>query len=180
MKIKHLSLLPFLTTIAVVLAATYANGESDLSSSAKTFVCQADGDTPTTLAKISNGETKPIFYWQDEALPADTDPEQLCNSVSEQLETHLTGEDKLSPIGFKATNLENLPTVCLTENDNECQVVLFTLPPAEQPLQTANLVLDSILVPELQGNKIAARDRGVQSYYYQIDIWSLLGLKFFK
>ena len=66
----------------------------------------------------------------------------------------MTGEDKLSPIGFKATNLENLPTVCLTENDNECQVVLFTLPPAEQPLQTANVVLDSILVPELQENKI--------------------------
>ena len=180
MKIKHLSLLPFLTAIAVLIGATSANGESDLSSSAKTFVCETEGDTPTTLAKISNGETQPIFYWDNEALPADANPEQLCNSVAQQLENHLMIEDKLSPIGFKATNLENLPTICLTENNNACQKVLFTLAPAQKPLQTANSVLDSILAPELQENKIASRERGVQSYYYQIDIWSLLGLKFFK
>lgn len=179
MKIKHLSLLPLLTAIAVMLGPTPANGESSLSS-AQTFVCQAKGNTPMTVAKTGNGETQPIFYWKSEALPADTNPEQVCHRVSQQLEDNLTLEDQFSPIGFKGTNLENLPTICLTTNDNQCQVVLLTLPPVEKPLQAANLVLDSILAPQLQDNKIAARDRGVQSYYYQIDIWSLLGLKFIK
>ncbi len=179
MKIKHLSLIPLLTAIAVILGATPAHGESSLSAT-KTFICQTEGNTPMTIAKTGNGEPQSIFHWKSEVFPGETNLEQLCNSVSQQLENHLTSEGKLSPIGFKATNLENLPTICLTGTNNECQKVLLTLPPVETPVLTANLVLDSILDPQLQENKIAASDRGVQSYYYQVDIWSLLGLKFFK
>lgn len=179
MEIKHLSPLPLLTAIAVILGITSANGESTLSSE-KTFVCQANGDTPITFAKTSNGEMQPLFYWKSEALPADTNPERFCHTVSQQLENYFALEDEFSSIGFKGTNLENLPTICLTEKDQECQLVLLTLPPVERPVEAANLVLDSILAPQLQGSKITTRHRGVQSHYYQVDIWSLLGLKFVR
>lgn len=179
MKIKHFSLLTLLTAIAVVLGTTPAIGEST-SSSEKTFVCQANGDVPITVAKTSDGEMQPIFYWKNEAFSDDTNPEQLCNTVSNQLENYFALEKKSSPIGFKGTNLENIPTVCLTGKDNECQVILFTLAPVTRPVEAANLVLDSILAPQLQENKITDRVRGVQSHYYQVNIWSLLGLKFIK
>jgi hypothetical protein len=178
-KIKYLSLIPLLTAIAIVLGTTPAGGESPLSSE-KTFVCQTEADTPVTLAKTSNGEMQPIFHWNSAALPDNTNGEQLCQNVSQQLDNYFAAENDFSFIGFKGTSLENLPTVCLTGQNNECQLVLFTLSPSEKPLEAANLVLDSILDPELQGNKIAYRDRGVQSYYYQVNFWSLLGLKFVK
>ncbi|GAB4527385.1 MAG: hypothetical protein Tsb0014_08100 [Pleurocapsa sp.] len=179
MKIKYLSLIPSLTAIAIVLGTTPAGGESPLSSE-KTFTCQTEADTPVTLAKTSNGEMQPIFHWNSSALPDDADGKQLCQDVSQQLDNYFTSEHDFSFIGFKGTSLENLPTVCLTGQENECQLVLFTLSPSEKPVQVANLALDSILDPQLQSDKIAYRDRGVQSYYYRVNFWSLLGLKFIK
>lgn len=175
MKIKYLVGLPLLTAIAIFWGTTPVHSESKLPSE-PTFFCQTNGDTPTTVAKTNNGAIKPIFHWKNAALPPDTNPEQLCSSVSQQLENYLLSQNDLSSMGFKSTNLDSIPIICATDRDNNCQTVLLSLSPVEKPVQTANSILNSTLDSQLQENKIASRDRGVQSHYYQVNFWQILGL----
>jgi hypothetical protein len=179
MKIKKLSSLPLLTAIAIFSSTNPVHSESKLPSE-QTFFCQTDEDTPTTVAKSSNGELQPIFHWKSTALPPNTNPEAICSRVSQQLENYLVSQNNLSTMGFKSTKLENIPIICATDKDNNCQTVLLSLNPVENPVQTANSVLNSTLDSQLQKNKITSRDRGVQSFAYQVNFWQLLGLNFIK
>ena len=178
MKLKHLSPLPLLTAIAIVVGTTAADGESTPSSS-QNFFCQTNESTPITAVKTSTGEMQPIFHWKSEALPVNSNPEELCNAVSQQLENYVDSQDNLSTLGFKSTNIDNIPAICATGKENKCQAVLLSFSPVEQPAQTASLILDLILDPQLQANKMASRDRGVQSFSYQVNIWGLLGFRSF-
>ena len=171
MNIKVLFGCSLLTSIMVIIGAASASGQS----SKTTFFCQTNEETPTTIAQTKNGNLQPIFHWKSEALPEGTNPEQVCNTASLQLENYLASESDFSAINFKSTKLDKIPVICATGESNDCNLVLLTLPPAEQPIETANLVLDSILDPKLQGNRLISNERGVQSIYYKINLWQLLG-----
>ena len=155
----------------VIIGVTSASGQS----SKTIFFCQTIEETPTTIAQTKNGNLQPIFHWKNEALPEGTNPEQLCNRASQQLENYLDSESDLSAVNFKSTKLDKIPVICATGESNDCNLVLLTLPPAEQPVEAANLVLDSILEPQLQSNRFISNERGVQSIYYKINLWQLLG-----
>ena len=174
MKIQHLSLLSMLATSTIVSLTNPAYGEST-NASEQTFFCQADETMPTTLAKASNGENIPIFNWNREVFPADTNLQAICDRVSENLENYLAAGNDLSSVSFKTTQMDYIPVICVTDAENNCDLVLLTLKPAEEPLEAANLVLDSILNPQLQPKKVASNERGVQSTSYTVSLWDLLG-----
>ncbi|ELS05534.1 hypothetical protein Xen7305DRAFT_00052800 [Xenococcus sp. PCC 7305] len=171
MNIQGLGLSSLLATAAVVLGATFVSGQS----SEATFFCQAQENIPTTIAKTKNGQLQPIFHWKNEALPEGTNPEQLCDTTSQQLENYLASEGDLSSVSFKSTKLDQIPVICVTAEDNDCNLVLLTLPPAREPVEAAGLVLDSILESQLQDKRFVSNERGVQSIYYRINLWQLLG-----
>lgn len=180
MKTIHLSLGSLLVAGIIAAVTTAAHGESNLLSSEKTFFCQTNNKISSTLAKTSDGEILPIFNWKQEALPSETDLQQTCNDVSQKLENYFVSHGDLSSLTFKPTQLENLPVICLAGENNECNFLLLALGPNEKPLNTANELLESILNPQLQANKKMSYERGVQSIYYSVDLWQLLGLKFSK
>ena len=170
MNIQYLFWGSLLATITVPLGMTCVYGES----LEPTFFCQVNEGIPTTIAKTKNGELQPIFHWKSETLPEKPNPEQLCNTASQQLENYLASENDLFSVSFKSTKLDKIPVICATGNRNDCNLVLLTLPPAEKPIDTANLVLASILEPKLQDNKFISNERGVQSIYYSINLWQLI------
>ncbi|MGK7895380.1 MAG: COP23 domain-containing protein [Xenococcus sp. (in: cyanobacteria)] len=145
------------------------------SSSEKTFFCQADETMPTTLAKASNGEDTLIFNWNKEVFPPESNVQEICDSVSEKLENYFTSKNNLSSLSFQTTQIGSIPAICLTDAEKNCNLVLLTLGLAEEPLETANLVLDSILNPQLQEKKAVSSQRGVQSTLYTVNLWDLLG-----
>lgn len=178
MKTRHLSLGSLLVAGIIAAATTAAHGESNLLSSEKTFFCQTNQNTFSTLAQTSDGEIIPIFHWTQEALPNETNLQQTCHEVSQKLEDYLVSHRDLSAVTFKPAKLENIPTICLAGENNDCNLLLLTLAPVEKPLNTANEVLESILDPQLQTNKKVSYERGVQSVYYPVDLWRLLGFNF--
>ena len=175
MKIQNLSFKLLLAIATTVMATNPAFSQSSQDSKIS-FSCQTETGIPTTIVQTENGNVQPIFYWKSEALPTETNTEQLCESVSQQLENNLVSDSDLSVMGFKSTRLEEIPVICATDNNNNCNIVLFTLPPTEKPIEKANFVLASILEPQLQSNKFISSDRGVQSIYYKVNLWQLLGL----
>ncbi len=174
MNIRHWSLFSLLATSMIVSVTNPAAAEST-NSSEKTFFCQANGTMPTTLAKASNGEDITIFNWNQEVFPPGANLQAICDDVSEKLENYLVSENNLSSVGFKTARMDYIPAICLTDAEKNCNVVLLTLDPVEKPIEAANLVLDSILNPQLKREKVTSSDRGVQSNSYTVSLWDLLG-----
>lgn len=179
MKIKHLSTL--LVTSTLAFGVTPAIAESSQPSSLS-FSCQTEDGVPTTIARASDSDVLvPVFHWKNEALPQPADARQLCDSVSAKLEDYSAQGYDLSAIGFRSDEQAGLPAICAVGEDKTCNLVLFTLAPAEKPVDAANEVLTAILDKNLQTNQIKSNDRGVQSISYQVNFWSLLGFpKFIK
>ena len=171
MNIQYLFLRSLLASTIVLLGVTSVFGQS----SETTFFCETTEEIPITIAKTKNGKIQPIFHWKSEALPGGTNIKQLCTNTSQQLENYLASESDLSAVNFKSTKLDKIPVICATGKSNNCNLVLLTLPPAEQPVKAASLVLDSILEPQLQSDRFISNERGVQSIYYKINLWQLLG-----
>ncbi|MEM9272044.1 MAG: COP23 domain-containing protein [Cyanobacteria bacterium P01_F01_bin.143] len=174
---KYLSLLSLLTTSAIALGTNPSYSEA-LGSSEKTFFCQADATTTTTLAKTIHGENVTIFNWDSEAFPTNTNLQELCENVSEKLDNYLTSENNLSLGNLSTTQMDNIPAICLSDAENSCDLVLFTLEPKTEAIAAANLVLDSILNPQLKQQKVTPNKRCIQPKTYSISLWTLLGLNF--
>lgn len=146
------------------------------------FYCQITGGVPVTVAKSANSETQlPIFHWRPEALryKSSDSPEQLCNMVSEKLESYSAQGYDLSSINFVGTQQGGLPVICANAGESDCSKILLTLHPVSESEaeSVARDVVDSILDKNLQSKKVEYRARGVQSISYQVDFWSLLGLR---
>ena len=146
------------------------------------FLCQVnEGITTTVVQSPSEKSQIPIFHWKPEALANRTseNPEELCNMVTQKLADYSVDYD-LSSINFIGTTQDQLPAICANAGGPECSKVLFTLdrPKNETASVVAANVVDSILDKNLQPKKTELRTRGVQSISYQVDFWSLLGLKF--
>ncbi len=179
MKTKYIS--ACLATGLLALGASSSWAES-ASVSKLNFSCQVNEGIPTTVAQKSGGEdTLPVFHWKNEALPTSIDPQQLCDRVSAKLEDHSARGYDLSTFGFSSAEQAGLPAICATgKDDGDCNLVLFTLAPADNPVNKANEVLNAILDKSLQSNKRVSSDRGVQSISYQVNILHMFGLKFFQ
>jgi|GEM_PF-6766567 len=175
MKIEYLSLLSLFATSMMVVIPDPAYGESAIASE-KTFFCQDNVTVPTTLAKTTNGENVTIFNWHSEAFSPNANLQEICHEVSEKLENYLASEKDLSIGNFSTMQMDNIPAICLTNTDNDCNLVLFTLEPKTEAIASANLVLDSILNPQFKEQKVASSKRCIQSNTYNIKLWELLGL----
>ena len=172
MTVKHLSAL--LATSALALAATPVLGESSQSPDFN-FACQ-NGNIPTTVAQTADGKVLgPVFHWKSEALPATADAEQLCNRVAAKLQDYSAQGYDLSSISFNSGEQAGLPAICASGETLGCDVVLFTLAPAEKPTEEADAVLSSVLDKSLQGQKRQSNDRGIMTTSYKVDFWSLFG-----
>ena len=144
------------------------------------FSCQVREGIPTTIAQSVDGSTEiPFFYWKAEALANRTSnsPDKLCNDVSQKL-ADLSVNYDLSNIKIVGTAQGGLPTICVNTEGENCSKMLFTLGITEKPDVVAGDVVNSILAQNLQPEKKDFRTRGVQSISYQVDFWSLMGLKF--
>lgn len=146
------------------------------------FTCQVEAGITTTVVQSSSGTAQiPIFHWKPEALANRTSksPEELCGMVTQKLADY-SAEYDLSSIKFIGTKQGELPAICANLGGSECSKTLLTLDPTEneQASVVAGNLVNSILDKNLQSNKTEMRTRGVQSISYQVDFWSLLGLKF--
>ena len=179
MKNQYWSLFSLFVTSMMVSVTNLAYAEST-NPSEKTFFCQTDETMSTTLAKASNGENIPIFNWNQEVFPPGANLQAICDTVSDKLENYLASENNLSSLRFQTTRMDYIPAICVTDAEKNCNLLLLTLEPAEEPIQAANLVLDSILNPQLKEKKVTSNERGVQSNSYTVSLWDLLGLNFIE
>ena len=178
MKTKRLS--------AILAVGTMTVATSTVANSAETpqlnFTCEVSQGVPTTVAQYAGDDTKlSIFHWKEEvvASKSSSSPQQLCNMVSEKLENYSAQGYDLSKLSFVGTAQGGLPVICAnTAGVPECSKVLLTLAPAEQADIVADEVVSGIIDKDLPHQKeiVGSNDRGVQSFAYQVDFWSLLGL----
>lgn len=171
MRTKHLSSLALVAMLTIATDSVSATPES---SSDKSIYCQTKDNIVTTLAKTHDGQAMPIFHWKKQAFRDQANLQQMCDRVSEKMEQYLVAKGNLSTISFTSVKLENIPTICMSEDNYNCNLVLFTLPPAENPVEIADRLLESILDPKLQQGKKASSERGVQSSSYSVDFWQLV------
>ena len=170
MNLKYLS--PIFAAGAIAVGATSVLGESTVNQEQKIF-CESNNGIPTTVAMVQ-GETKPIFHWRSDALPQSANPQELCQNVSAKLESYPTQENQLS---FGSHDQGGLPAICAEATPGKCNLVLFTLAPAENPIEEGNRVLEAILDSNLQRDKQISTARGVQSISYPVTFWQLLGFR---
>ncbi len=162
---------PIVAAIAIALGTTSALGEP-LPTQEKTIFCETSSKTPTTMAKTAEGASLPIFHWRTEALPEYLNSEQLCQNVSDKLQTYSSEGGRVS--SFKTHEQAGLPVICAEATIGNCSLVLFTLAPSDNLLES-NRVLDSILDSNLKQDKFNSAERGVQSHGYKVNLWTLLG-----
>ncbi len=170
MKFKYLS--PILASIAIALTTTPVLTASTNDSN-QTIYCQSNSETPTTIAKRADGQDLTIFHWRNEVLPEYLNPLQLCEEVSQKLQTYATEGHQLS--SFKTHDLDGIPLICAEEKTGDCSLVLFSLNASNTQVDS-NLILGQILDDSLKGEEIISIERGVQFYGYKVNFWSLLGL----
>lgn len=176
MKTKCLSAL-FATGAIAIATPVLANSPEEPSLN---FSCQVTEGIPTTVAESSGSESQiPIFHWKQEALTSKSSdsPEQLCNIVSEKLENYSAQGYDLSSINFVGTEQGGLPVICANAGQNDCSKILLTLHAESKPADVARDVVSSILDKRLQLNKFETRARGVQSISYEVNFWSLFGIR---
>jgi hypothetical protein len=171
---------------AILTAGAMTVATTSVANSAETpqlnFTCEVSQGVPTTVAQYAGDDTKlPIFHWKDEVLASrsTSSPQQLCNMVSEKLESYSAQGYDLSKLSFVGTAEGRLPVICAnTAGVPECSKVLLTLAPAQQADIVADKVVSGILDKDLPHQKeiVGTNERGVQSFAYQVDFWSLLGL----
>lgn len=149
------------------------------------FSCQVVDGVPTTLAQPKGSEaTIPVFHWKQEALaPHSYDtPQQLCDRATAKLEDYSAqGYDlsEISFIGAEPNDLPNIPSICASTNGGDCSKVLLTLSSSDRADVVAKDVVDAIIAKDLkQFKQEGFNDRGLQSTSYQVNFWSLFGLKF--
>lgn len=170
MNFKCLS--PIFAVSAIAIGATSAWSESTVTQEQKIF-CESNNGTPTTVAMVQ-GETKPIFHWRADVLPASANPQELCQNVSTKLAAYPAQEKQLS---FGSHDQGGIPAICAEATPGKCNLVLFTLAPAENPIEEGNRVLKGILDSDLEQNKQISNARGVQSISYPVTFWQLLGFR---
>lgn len=170
MNIKTLS--PIIAAAAIAVGATPAMSEANAPEA--NIFCQMQGNTPTTVARTQNGDLMPIFHWKNEALPVSMNGQQLCQDVANKLENHFASGREV--VAFSSHDLM-LPTVCAEETLNQCDLVLFTLPPTENSaIDESNRVLDEILDSRFKTETTASTKRGVQSTRFEMPqgLWQLI------
>ena len=178
MKIKHLS--------AILAVGGISVATSTVANSAETpqlnFACEISQGVPTTVAQYAGDDTKlPIFHWKEEVLASksSSSPQQLCDMVSQKLGNYSAQGYDLSKLSFIGTAQGEMPVICAnTAGSPDCSKVLLTLSPVNNADSVADEVVSSILDRNLPHQKeiVNSDERGVQSFAYQVDFWSLLGL----
>jgi len=177
---KTKSLLSLSTFIIAGITLTLI-GQQPATASDPIFFCESDQDIPMTIAKNKDGQAKPIFNWNLNEVNTSDQPQQLCDSVTQKLNSYHQEGNDLSSLIFKAAtvlddeSLTTLPAICIAGTENPCKVALFTLSPSENPQRVASNVLDLILDQDLQASSIKSPTRGLQSAAYEVDFWQLFG-----
>lgn len=181
MKTKYLSAIVVTGAITIGAVPVFAESSSALKLN---FSCQVVDGVPTTLAQASgNKVTMPVFHWKQEALaPHSYDtPQQLCDHATAKLEDYSAQGYDLSEISFIGAAQSGLPSICASTKNGDCSKVLLTLSSTEKPDVVAKDIVDAIIAKNLkQFKQEGFNDRGLQSTSYQVNFWSLLGLKFLK
>ena len=154
-------LIPLLTNTIFSLSISPVLGQANTSSEI-TFSCQSDRDVPITIATNKIGETQTIFTWKKETFPNALKAHQLCNRVTDKLNNYLSESKDLSLLILQPNRQVGLPTICVTKTGINCDLVLFTLPPAEEPIDKACETLNAILDREIS-EPIQEQNRSIQS-----------------
>lgn len=169
MSLKSLS--PICAGLAIAMGATSALAESSISSNRIIF-CENSHGMLTTMARTAEGKNLPIFHWQSESLPKSSNLKQLCNNVSAKLDNYIAQGSVLSSFG--SYEQVGLPTICAEDRSARCSLVLFTLPPTENPINESNKVLENILDNQFKQEKKVSNVRGIQSIHYRASVLGLL------
>jgi hypothetical protein len=182
---NHKLISPILAVGTILVGASSAFGEPSTTSNQNVF-CQVNNGVPTTMAKTNEGKKLAIFHWRNDALPESANAQQLCNDVSAKLNNYPTQGEQLS---FFGAAIDNLPAICAgnqqAAEQGNCNSVLFTLATADNS-EIAKKVSDNVLAGILddslrQGKQMpTSSTRGVQSPFYPVNFWTLMGFKFIK
>ena len=136
-----------------------------------TFSCQDERGIPNTIAKNKQGKTQTVFYWNKDIFPDTSDTLELCNNVSEKLNNYTAEGKDLSLFVLQANEQIGLPTVCATETGVDCDLVLFTLAPTEEPIYTAGETLRGILHQEVSETSLHATRNNQLKQLFSINLF---------
>ena len=178
---RHKFVPVLLTAIAILTAMPVKAESTDENTPRLNFACELNKNVYHTVANSTANKARvPIFQWQPEVLvQTNATPKELCDRVTQKL-VDFSAKHDLSSVNFIGTSVNGLPAICASSSGRDCDEVLFELRPTrEDDSVVANRVINSILAQNLQPENSEFRTRGVQSFAYQVDFWSLLGLKFF-
>jgi len=176
-------LFPILIASVAIVAAPAIVNATETDTDKVSFSCQTIDGMATTVASSAAGTQIPVFRWKPDVLADRTSdsPKELCNDVSQKLEALAVDYDlsEIQVIGTTIIPEGDIPTICANTGGAKCSKVLFSLNKTDEPASVvAGNVVDAILAQNLQPQKTVLTTRGVQSISYQVDFWSLLGLKF--
>lgn len=178
MQFKFISIL--IGALIALSTSTSVKSESTEDIARLNFACERQADIYTTVAtsKINNARIA-FLQWQPAILAGRTSASasELCQHVSQKLE-YLSNEYDLTSIHLIGTSIDSVPAVCASGGGKDCSELLFELHATRENASiVANEVLDSIAIDSAQFQSSESKTRGVQSFAYQVDFWSLLGLK---
>lgn len=138
------SLIPLLTSTLVTLSIFPAWAKSETLSDI-TFVCEDNQGIPVTVAKNNAGTTQAIFHWKQAALPTQAIPQEVCERVTEKLNSYVNQSNNLSELWIQPSEIAHLPVICADRQPKNCEVVLFSFSPSEISTPTAHYTLEKIL-----------------------------------
>ena len=96
----------------------------------------------------------------------------LCTEVSKKLNDYAVAGNDLSTLEFGVREQVGLPTICVTGENSNCHLILFTLAPTEKPLDAANGALSTILNRQILTNQTRILfNRNPQSVNYQVNLF---------
>ena len=127
-----------------------------------TFSCEEDRGIPITIAKNQAGKNQTIFNWKPEAFPHLSNTLEICHTVSQKLNLYAAGSNNFQLFAIQPTEQAGLPAICATKTGFNCDLVLLTLAPAEEPVAIACDTLMTIIDREVN-EPIQDTTRNIQS-----------------
>lgn len=101
------------------------------------FLCDTNGEAPTTMYKSSQGTSEPWIQWvSDHFAGSGWSPDARCQEVSSRLETYRKNK-KLRYVTLGTVN--NQSVICVASKDQgPCEGIIYTLKPGQDGIKALN------------------------------------------
>lgn len=165
---RYLSLL--LAVCVPCLVTTTVYGEQNKITSKINFFCKNNEGNLSTMVKNIDGSLQPIFHWKQAAFESDTNLSELCEVSSVRLNEYTArNSDNLSSLNLIPRSNGGLSVICLSEEFENCDFLLFATASGEDPLVDSYDILKTILDDEFKDNVVENRNDTILGWQIFLD-----------